>query len=376
MKRKLQLFLFFLCLGGFLFTAQAQKENLLIVKNRSNGTDSVLIGIRFQYANKHSLQHCVSIIDEDDNILQTFKAEDLITLREGKTLYASKSIVLNGIPQQLLLQRTFQYDQLSIYTYFSEQGKNSHYVQMPNDSVLQIIKDEPDYENPLRIYLNAFPIAQQPEVKEYINRMEPSPSSFAKRLQVCLTGNPNYITHSRWGILTGVGLGKVTYDPFNLKTKLQAYIGAFVDIPIYKGFSAHPEVFYREYASEGIYTNTGVTSVAAYNRREICLPILMRYTFLSTKGKLLPYVQAGSELQWAIMHEIETEHTTSNDEGFIEWVEPSTTPLKKINAALTASAGLEWKLQTKHSLFLDIRYTNSLQEPRLSGLYATISYNL
>ena len=102
----------------------------------------------------------------------------------------------------------------------------------------------------------------------------------------------------------------------------------------------------------------------------------MRYTFLSTKGKLLPYVQAGSELQWAIMHEIETEHTTSSDEGFIEWVEPSTTPLKKINAALTASAGLEWKLQTKHSLFLDIRYTNSLQEPRLSGLYATISYNL
>ena len=133
MKRKLQLFLFFLCLGGFLFTAQAQKENLLIVKNRSNGTDSVLIGIRFQYANKHSLQHCVSIIDEDDNILQTFKAEDLITLREGKTLYASKSIVLNGIPQQLLLQRTFQYDQLSIYTYFSEQGEKSHYVQMPND---------------------------------------------------------------------------------------------------------------------------------------------------------------------------------------------------------------------------------------------------
>ena len=113
-----------------------------------------------------------------------------------------------------------------------------------------------------------------------------------------------------------------------------------------------------------------------YNRQDFVLPLMLRYTLVSLKGKILPYMQLGAELGYALKNESASQYTTTDPDDFIVWTESGIIKHDKFGIAYTAGIGTEWKIRSNHSLFLDLRYCKETTKDYLTGYYAVVSFNL
>ena len=361
----------------------AQKRNFLMYKDSVLGKDTLILNVEFSFgassASAKQRQYSISI-EKNGRIVKTYDAKDIVGYREGGTTYAPKVILVNGERRKVLLPRIYWKEPVQMYVFITDEGNKEYYFQNDKDenSPLHPMRDDAQtgYVNPLKTYLEEFPIAQDnEEVKAYIRSMKPTVNSFRSRYKVCRTGNANYIPRIRWGVLAGAGIAKLFLESYDFKPKLQGFVGVFADIPLIDGFSFHPELTYRKYAFSKLEESKTKLNVV-YNRQDFVLPLMLRYTLVSLKGKILPYMQLGAELGYALKNESASQYTTTDPDDFIVWTESGIIKHDKFGIAYTAGIGTEWKIRSNHSLFLDLRYCKETTKDYLTGYYAVVSFNL
>jgi hypothetical protein len=158
-------------------------------------------------------------------------------------------------------------------------------------------------------------------------------------------------------------------------------LGLFADLPIYKYFSFHPEIYYLKNAK----LNEQASSIIgmSFNREYINLPLLARFSFINLKSRAIPYVQVGPEIIYLIKGETngyEIRNATGYETQLTEW---DTYFHKNFSMTINAGIGLEYKLNRRHSLFVDIRYRfePSMQlldnrKTSMNSVFTTLSFNL
>lgn len=376
----IQTLFFLLCLGGITTSVFAQKRNYILYKDTVTGKDTVIMNVSFANKDYKKKQYAVSIVNGENAIIHTYKAEDIAGYKEGRTLYVSRSLSVDGEVRRVLLPRVYWKDNISIYSFIPDKGQSRFYVQMPNDSLLLPLKgnSETNGINPLVTYLETFPVAQNETVRKYIRSMKPTPDSFENRYRICRTGNLNYIPEVRWGVLAGAGMVDLTYSNDDFGQKFQGFVGIFADFPIFEGLSLHPELTYREYSQTAAFYESDKKNKgnSIYNRRDLIMPLMLRYTLISLKGKVLPYIQAGAELNMAFKKEYASQFMYIDEKGYTNWVENDPVSQDKFAIAYTMGLGVEWKLLPTHSLFFDLRYSRENSDTRQNGYYAVLSFNL
>ena len=373
--QKILLLLIYLCC---LTNTHAQKQNFIMYRDSVSGRDTIIHKVFFKIKSPIKQQYSITT-ERNGETLNTYTAKEVLAYRDGNTVYLSKTIIVNGERRQVLLPRVYLRDSVGIYIFSTDSGKKEYYYQKKENQEKPLIPLQDnslkDYKNPLKVYLDKFPIAQEDaKTKAYIQSMKPTLASFKSRYIVCRTSNPNYIPQFRWGVLGGIGISKLCYKPFKYGKKNQYFIGFFADLPLIRGLSFHPEVTYRQYAFEQ-QRDSPLEYDAVYNRKEFILPLMLRYTLVPLRGKILPYLQAGIELEYALKKESAYQYATTKD-GFNVWHRSEPIAYKKSETANTIGIGAEYKIHPKHSLFIDFRYSKDTAKEYLTGYYIVFSYNL
>lgn len=380
--RYTQTLFFLLCLGGITTSVFAQKRNYILYKDTVTGKDTVIMNVSFANENYKKKQYAVSIVNGENRIIHTYKAEDIAGYKEGRTLYVSRSLSVDGEVRRVLLPRVYWKDNISIYSFIPDKGQRRFYAQIPNDSLLLPLKGSPETNgiNPLVTYLETFPVAQNETARKYIRSMKPTPDSFESRYRICRTGNLNYIPEIRWGVLAGAGLTIITYDDTYEFSGFNAHVGVFADIPIVlPGLSFHPELMFRSLAFKDNHNSEQKKDEAIYNRKLVVIPLLLRYTIVPIKGKVLPYFQAGAEIGITVDGNMQTQYMAPDSYGYWALTKEKYNVgdfCKRTTASFSVGMGLEVKFRPKHSAYIDLRYTQETQKQPLSGFYATLSVNL
>lgn len=375
-------FICLLLLLGGTASVFAQKRNFIFYKDTVTGKDTTVFNVSIKNENYRKKQYAVTITNNNSGITHTYKVGDLIAYKEGKTLFASQRFFVNGQVMRAFLPRVYWKETLSIFSFLPDDSKKKeYYVQLLGDSLLFPLKGSPETNgvNPLMTYLETFPVSQDETAKRYIRRMKPTPGSFSNRYRVCRTGNTNYIPKIRWGVLAGVGLADLSYSVYDFGQKFQGFAGLFADFPLLFGVSFHPELMYKEY-SRTISLDKSAMPIeqgnAIYNRRDVVMPLMVRYTVIPLKGKVLPYIQAGVELEMAFKKETASQYRGEDADGYSHWVSTGPIALDKFTVPCTVGVGVEYKLNARHSLFCDVRYSKESQDTKKSGYYIVLSFNL
>lgn len=365
-----------------LLPLQAQRRNILVYQDPQTGKDSIISQPSFVPVSSRKAQYEVSIM-KDGNIIERFTPLQVHLYRQGSKTYYSKTIEINGEKKQVMLQRVLktEHDSLSIYRFINDRKFPVYYYQFGNEPEVYPMAESADSKTgqPLKDYLLSFPVAQKDKyVQDYINKMQPTLQSYKNRARICLNDNINFLPAFRWGIMTGMGGSRLSTDiEIHSKQQWQWQVGAFADIPLMQfGFSLHPELTFLKFSASS-YTQFWN---AAYNRTTLQVPLLLRYTLVAIRGKILPYVQVGPELGFRVKGNTEICRYTNDEEGYVTDYKIYQENNKGFYLTGTAGVGVEMKIQRRHSVFIDLRYRSDFTEDnfplKTSGWFMTASYNL
>lgn len=365
--------LLFICMFSCLFfTMKAQ--NVVVLKD-----STILVGVKLKNASPIQKQYEIQFTDKENKEYH-LKPEDALIFNEKKKRHLSKTFNIDGISRQLFLERIMYNDSVSLYIYKSENNKDLVLYEKKNEALIPLL----DTNNAFTDYLRNFSvILQNPELREEIEATLPIPSQLIEKYNKVKKNNINLFTRFRWGVMAGGGFSQIKKSSGSLSFSNESHltVGLFADLPVYKYFSFHPELFYLKNAKLNEQTST--TIGMSYNREYISIPLLARFSFINLKSKAIPYLQVGPEIMYLFKGETdgyEMREATGYETQIIEW-----DTYFHDNLALTFSAGvgLEYKLNKRHSLFIDVRYriepSVKLVENRetsISSVFTTISFNL
>ena len=369
-----------LVLIGLLISVSAfsQRKNLLMYHDPVTGRDTIISHVNFQYGNMREQQYQIRVRMADGK-LREFLPHEISGYREGRISYYSRTVEVNGEARQVLLPRMYEVDSVFIYRFIQDNDKPKLYVQIGKDAPLIPFVDE---ENPARInpqlsaFLKSFPVSEESLVSKYLYAVKPTIGSFEKRHRVVRTGNHNYITRFRWGILAGASLSKADVELFDYTNKMTGFGGLFAEIPVYEDLSIRPEVAFMPYAYSSHQVINGGEKNGVYNRKDITGTFLFRYTLRSLSGKWLPFAQVGPEVNFALDKSMESASRMIDNEGFTILEKLEHPQEKGATFGLSAGVGVEYVLNTRHSLFFDVRYRQEMEEEGVKGICLTVSFNL
>ncbi|MBQ8502265.1 MAG: PorT family protein [Bacteroides sp.] len=371
------------------------QHNMLVLRDTISKRDTIINDVTFKKMTPYNRQQGVLVtvwLNEKESV-RSYTPTQVSKYVENGITYKSKTLVHKGEKKQLLLPEVYQRDSISIYMFMPEEEEKLYYISIGDNSSLLIPMQDSQRRkgtNAVRTYLESFPLSKEKTVKAYISKMKPTPASFDDRYEVVTSGNPNAITYFRWGIQGGTG-----FSSFNSKSdfnqdisytnEISYFAGLFLDIPITNGVSFHPEVNLQHYAhsyQSETSSKQQTKSYIAYNRNDISIPILIRYTLRSIRGKWLPYIQVGPKLDFSLKRDLDelalnstTLKINGTDETIKSWSDISHKQ-DKFNLGINTGIGVEWKVSLKNSLFFDVRYIRDFTEDRINGYYFSLAINL
>lgn len=387
MKNTILFFRYVILIGYLccLLPLHAQKRTVLALRDTLTGKDSILLHVSLAESSPQKRQYSIAV-KTDKLLSQEYTPAQVPLYREGSQNYLSRILWTQGIKRQVFLPRILWQvrDTLSVFLFINDRKQKEYYYQFGNGKEvlpLAVVSDG-RVRSALEEYLSDFPIAQEDEqLRQYIQRMKPTPNSYKKRRLVCVSGNINYIPRFRWGILLGGGYSQLKLeDNYSFKKQFQWYAGAFADIPILqKGFSFHPELAFLKVSALQV-DSPDFNRDLAYNRTTLRMPLLLRYTAVLIRGKVLPYLQFGPEMGFRIKGDTKTHRYLTDPEGYIKNSEVYQEKNKNFLIAGTVGLGVEIKIQRRHSLFIDARYLIDIMEDnnsfKISGWFGSVAYNL
>ena len=334
--------------------------------------------------NRRSIQESITFIDEKGE-KRTFKPEEAHLFYIKKDVYFSLSFKYKNEQKKAFLHR-YLVDKKSgftFYVYYNEDDQPIYYFRKGDQDEVQAVADDPStgYVSPIHTYLLQRARNKADIFEPYLDASHMTPARFVELRKVVRMGNINRIPKFRWGLTANIGsygLEKEKYD-FNKKT-----IGAgglFADIPLFDGFSLHPELTLTASNYKGHVSFNKDKSSAVYNSTEVTIPIMLRYTFKYISGNILPYVQLGYQPSLLFNNQLEYRYVSEslhyegdyNDYTQLFEGEEDT---KNFTSALTAGAGIEYILKNNHRVYLDVRGAFNPAQFGRTGVAFSVSYNL
>ena len=366
--KRLLLLAFFSCL---VLTVKAQSS--IALKD-----STILVKVKIKDASSFDKQYEIRFTDKDKKE-HHLTPKDIILFREKKKMYVSKPLTLNGITQQLFVERIMYNDSISLYVYRTEEEKDLIVYERKGEKLIPLTETN----NPFIEYLKTFPvITQNPELEAKLMDIPPSSYKLIDQYNKIKKNNINLFTRFRWGIMASGGFSQIK-STGNISFSQESHftVGLFADLPVYKYFSFHPEVYYLKNAKLNEQTSTNVG--LSFNRESICIPLLARFSFINVRSKAIPYLQLGPEFMYLVKGETngyEMRESTGYQTQLIEW---PTYLHNNFSMSINAGVGLEYKLNKKHSLFFDIRYrlepSMKLLDNRktsMNSVFGTLSFNI
>ena len=354
-------------------TSGIKAQNVVVLKD-----STILVGVKLKDASPIEKQYEVKFTDKEKKEYH-LTPKDVIIFNEKRKRYLSKSFTLDGISRELFLERIMYNDSTSLYIFKSENEKDLVVYEDKYGTIVPLI----DKSNPFIEYLKTFPVVHQnPELVAKIENTPPVPNKLLDQYHTVRKNNINLFTRFRWGVMAGGGFSQIKgIGNLSFSNESHLTVGLFADLPVYKHFSFHPEVYYLKNAklNEKNYSAIGMS----FNREYICMPLLARFSFINLKSKAIPYIQVGPEIMYLFKGETngyEMREATGYETQITEW---DTYYHSNFAFTLNAGIGLEYKLNKKHSLFFDVRYRMESsvkllenRETSINSVFTTLSFNL
>lgn len=334
------------------------------------GNDTI-VGIEIVKGSKSN--HFRYVRFKSDKVITVF-TPDLISEfgNDKKQIFRSKKNPNSKEDEMVFMELLLSKDSSDVY-YYTDKGGSYFYLQN-NGGELQEITTE----NNLLTELLSDACPECPPVRKGIleRPIKLNRTSVMNVLELYNTCNPNLLTRFRYGIMAGTGIG--IFSPDELPESFNDFsyfFGLFADIPLYKGLSLHPEIYYIKDA--GTVENVWREQFTDYtfNREIIVLPLLVRYSFIKKTGKLIPYLQAGPVVDIGLRKEID-ERTIIHTGNQIS--SSSKNMIDKgvyLYGGVSVGGGIEYKLNRTHSLFVDLRYSASFDKGVSNRTFITFAFN-
>ena len=334
--------------------------------------------------NRRSIQESITFIDEK-NEKRTFKPEEALLFYIKKDVYYSLSFKYKNEQKNAFLLR-YLVDKKSgftFYVYYNEDDQPIYYFRKGDEGEVQAVADDPStgYVSHLHTFLLQKAGNKADIFEPYLDASHMTPARFVELRKVVRMGNINRIPKFRWGLTANIGSYSLEKEEYDFNNKTIGAGGLFADIPLFDGFSLHPELTLTASNYKGHVSFNKDKSSAVYNSTEVTVPIMLRYTFKYISGNILPYVQFGYQPSLLINNKLEYRYTSEalHYEGdynnYTKLFEGEEDP-KNFTSALTAGAGIEYILKNNHRLYLDVRGAFNPAQFGRTGVAFSVSYNL
>ena len=272
-----------------------------------------------------------------------------------------------GEDGRVFFQQIVKNDDIAVYLYENETGRHFYFKEGAGD-----YKEITEENNLYVDYINnIYSSDKDHPINRYTIELTPKSIKFADKL--ARTGNPNFLTRFRYGLWVGGGISmfpeSVMFDRANDN---HLFAGVFLNAPLFGQVSIQTELFYMHEA----YSISSENDSKAYNRKSIVLPVMPRYSLTGIKGRVIPYIQVGPAIHFALNEKIEEQSITITDENV--YINDRNVFQEKNHffVSVNTGIGLEYKLNNKRSLFGDIRYAYTQGKETNNLFYITISVNL
>ncbi len=297
--------------------------------------------------------------------------------------YFRRTITIRGKRKTVFLLREDLYREsdVRVFCYEDENGKNHYYAQVADGETLPMIDDEGN-ENidaiKQRFLQNEY--ARDKGTRKMISKMKPTAAGVRQVYKALALGGYSHFPHFRWGATTGIGFSNVNTDNYDLDGKLIATGGFFADIPIAGGVSVHPELLFDKLSVKGTMNNAGtLPNSVAYNRTEISVPLMLRYTHFAIRGNLIPFVQLGMGASYAFKQNCNYRQVVTM--GYdklvpIYSIQSGSSQIPTLHTSVIGGVGAEWVVSNKHSLFLELRYAKGISKLSHNDFQFVVGLNL
>lgn len=297
--------------------------------------------------------------------------------------YFRRTITIDGEEKTVFLQREdlFRESDVRVFSYEDENGDTHHFAQVADGETLPMIDDDGN-ENidavKQRFLQNEY--AKDKGTRKMISKMKPTAEGVRKVYKALTHGGFSHYPHFRWGVAASAGIGQVSSDSYEFDGKPFATGGLFADIPIAGGISLHPEMLLGKLSVKGAMKNAGtLPNSVAYNRTEISVPLMLRYTHFATRGNLVPFVQLGMGASYALKQNCDHRQVVSmsyDKFGPIYSVKEGSDQISTKQTSVIGGVGAEWVMSNKHSLFLELRYARGISKLSHNDFQFVVGINL
>ena len=306
----------------------------------------------------------------------------------SRKVWISCTFDYEGETRRLFLHRTETYrDSIYFLAYYPDKAtlKPIYFLQLRGDQTVYRLTDDPQtgYVSPLTSWLMSYPIAQDPDVRAYFERMKANPTSFKERHQLARSGYASHLPKWKWGVLAGMNLSQVLADDFSMDLTASATVGLFADLPIghKDGLSYHPELTFEKYAAKGkMKDNQPVRDDVAYNTTTIATTQLVRYSAIWVHSRFVPFFDLGATLGMNVRRKMEYKFITTvldmKSKRYVSREFMGKEDLETLTLALVAGLGVEWQYDRHHSIYFSTRFFKDRGNISRIGGSIQIAFNL
>jgi hypothetical protein len=350
-----QILLILLFIFGALSISRAQE----VVANSDRGyyikDNKIVSGIAIEKANRtqrserliipNQVSHPAAVLYPGD--IEEYGFDDV-------RRYISAEIILQGNPKKVFLEELMNLDTIVVYSY-PTQGTDLFFLQKGN-SLPELIQDEKEFWDLFRNPLC-------PEITEFINFKKKAKldygtmSLYRRAYSDC---NTNLFPKFRMGITTeagGLKPGINKYTEYTFDWDFSFLAGLFVQIPLDECFSFRPELLYsyihtpKSQISGTVRKSIGSKSYIV--RESFQFPLVFRYNFNYTRGKIIPYVDLGLllDVKWKAGDNIAVWNNETKS-----WWQLAGSKESRYQYGGVLGGGVEYKFSPEHSLYAGIRF--------------------
>ena len=285
-------------------------------------------------------------------------------LKDG-SVYVAKDVFINDSIKRVFLER-FIFQNVTLY-YYRGNNIKTFFVEkykMPLLEIPRISNENKTYKESLRdIMSDCLNISDAIKVVRY---NKTGLKKLFSRYKECSSKSFPFF---KFGLKVGyealrleeTGNTIVNLNQIDFKYEGSPTVGAFIDWPILlSDFSLYLEAYYSKHKYS--YSKTTQDDDIDYiaNVSSIKIPILLKYTCPSKK--LMPYINGGMIFAYNIKNEsalFDSKFELNTVKDNIQEIMGNVSPLiSKEQLGYSIGGGVEYKLNYKRSLFLDLRYSN------------------
>ncbi len=299
-----------------------------------------------------------------------YTPDEVVEYRYDGMVYVSLPSPVTGENKRVFLRRVIRNDSVAVYQYGNQDGEHLYFQQGNSEMVLI-----EHWYNPYAEYVySTYATRKDLPINHY--PIKPTTRSILFADKLIRTENSNLLTRFRYGLWLGGGLAIYPKGEMDKNAQSATLLGgAFMNIPLYgPTVSLQTQLLYMQEAYSLSSTDGGIFRDRVLNRQSIALPLMPRFTANWLTGKWIPYLQAGPSLHYTLSGEMEERTTVLTNDHFVN-THTITTDLPQFYGGFAVGLGLEYKLNRRHALFVDLNFLHTFDDNAYNMVYAALSFN-